>query len=146
MKQSISIRKKEKKPGGIEDLFFDFQKKLYDAIRSEVKGIACSLPQIDLLRHLDEHGEISLTEVAKHLQITKPSASVMIDGMESRKLVMRTIPDYDRRSVIISLTPSSRKLIRTIAEKKKKVIKTLLTKMTIKEQSELSHLLTKLVE
>ena len=136
---------KGKKPGGIEDLFFSFQKKMFDATRLEMKGLSCSVPQIDLLRYLEEHGEASLTEVAKYLQIAKPSASVMIDGMESRKLVKRTIPDYDRRSVVLTLTPSSKKFISTITEKKKKVIGDLLEKMNKKERDELSQLLTKLV-
>jgi DNA-binding MarR family transcriptional regulator len=137
---------KAKKPGGIEDLFFSFQKKMFDAIRLEMKDLSCSVPQIDLLRYLEEHGEASLTEVAEYLQITKPSASVMIDGMEMRKLVLRTIPDYDRRSVILTLTPSSKKFISTITEKKKKVIGSLLQKIDKKEQAELSHLLSKLVQ
>jgi len=135
----------KKHGGGIENLFFALQKKLFDSIKDEIKGLNCSIPQIELLRHLEEHHELSLSEIARFLKITKPSASVMIDGMENRGLVKRTIPETDRRSVVITLTSKSTALIRAIAGKKKKVISVLIAKMSRKEQADLFTLLEKLI-
>ena len=132
--------------GGIEDLFLAFQKMIFEAIKNEMRDLNCSIPQIELLRYLKEHGKISLTDTAKLLNITKPSASVMIDGLETRGLVHRTIPQNDRRSVNITLTSKSTAVIRKIEEKKKKVIGVLLKKMNASEKEELSALLAKLIE
>ena len=141
----MSVQKKNTK-GGIENLFFTFQKMIFDAIKKEMKDLNCSIPQIELLRCLKECGEISLTDTAKLLGVTKPSASVMVDGMETRGLVRRTTTENDRRGVSITLTPKSRTLIKTIEEKKKKVIAVLLKKMNSREQAELTTLLAKLIE
>lgn len=130
---------------GIEDLLFAFQKRIVDSIRGEIKNLNCSLPQMELLRQLDERGSMSLSEVASQLKITKPSASVMIDGLEKRKLVDRAISKEDRRGIHITLTPASKTLIRKISEKKKKSISILLEKLTPKEKNELSALLTTLI-
>jgi len=130
----------------IEDLLFSFQKKILGAIRTEVKNLNCSLPQMELMRYLHDNERISLSDAARLLGISKPSASVMIDGMEHRGLIRRTVPDSDRRSVILALTAKSKKLVRTIAEKKRKVIRVLLEKMNAKDQASLSHLLAKLIE
>ena len=129
----------------IEDLLFEFQKKIFRSIRDEIKNLSCSIPQGELIKHLSEVESMSLSEVATFLNITKPSASVMIDGMETRKLIQRDTPQNDRRSTIITLTAQSKTLVRTIAQKKKKAIAVLMKKMSKKEQSELSHLLTKLI-
>ena len=129
----------------IEDLLFAFQKKIFKAIRDEVKSLNCSIPQGELIKHLSEHESMSLSDIARHLGITKPSASVMIDGMENRGLVRRETPKEDRRSTLITLTPKSQALVKKIAAKKKNVIGVLMKKMNKKEQSELSTLLTKLL-
>jgi DNA-binding MarR family transcriptional regulator len=140
----MRIKDSSAKPA-IEDLFFALQKKIYDSIKKEVKDMNCSIPQIELMKHLKEHHSISLTETAQLLSVSKPSASVMIDGMEARGMVRRTIPESDRRSVVITLTPKSVATIRTIEEKKKKVIAVLLKKMSPKERSDLAVLLEKLI-
>ena len=138
-------RSKKQPVQNIEDLLYAFQKKVRNAIRDEIKSLNCSIPQGELIKHLSENEQLSLSDIAIFLNISKPSASVMIDGMEERGLVRRTIPKEDRRSTIITLTPKSIALVKTIASKKKKVIAVLMKKMSEKEQSDLSNLLTKLI-
>ncbi len=131
--------------GGIEELLFEFQKRIYGAIKSDVRSINCSLPQMDILKALTEHESLSLTDLAAILQVSKPSASVMIDTMERHGLLARSVQKNDRRSISIRLTPKSKKMVETIAKKKKALIQKLLTKLSGTQKQELSVLLETLL-
>ena len=130
---------------GIVELLFEFQRKIYGAIKTDIKGLNCSVPQMDILRFLSEHESLTLTELASHVGVSKPSASVMIDTMERHGLIARTVPENDRRSIAIRLTPKSRKLVEAIAEKKKQLIEKLLEKLETPERKRLEALLTALL-
>ena len=131
--------------GGIEELLFEFQKRIYGAIKSDVRSINCSLPQMDILKALSEHETLSLTDLATMLQVSKPSASVMIDTMERHGLLARSIPKNDRRSIAIRLTAKSKKMVETVSKKKKALIQNLLTKLSVKQKKELHVLLETLL-
>ena len=130
---------------GIVELLFEFQKKVYGAIKSDIKGLNCSMPQMDILRSLSEYESLTLTELAAQVGVSKPSASVMIDTMERHGLVARAVTANDRRSIAIRLTPKSKKLVRAIAEKKKQLIEKLLEKLKGTERSNLESLLSALL-
>ena len=128
-----------------EDLLFEFQRRIYAAIKTDVRSINCSLPQMDVLRALAEHESLSLTDLAGMLGVSKPSASVMVDTLEKHGLVERTVPKNDRRSISITLTKKSKKMVETIAKKKKTLIANLLTNLTPPEQKKLTQLLETLL-
>ena len=131
--------------GGIEELLLDFQKKIYGAIKTDIKSLNCSLPQMDILRYLSESEALTLTDLARQLGVSKPSASVMVDTMERHGLVARTVQENDRRSISIRLTPKSRKLFETITKKKKELIKRLLTNISAQQRETLESLLSALL-
>ena len=130
---------------GIEELLFDFQRKIYGAIKTDVKSLNCSLPQMDILRFLSEKDSLTLTDLARQLGVSKPSASVMVDTMERHGLIARSVPETDRRSISIRLTPKSKKLFETITKKKKELIRNLLTKISKPERENLESLLSALL-
>ena len=130
---------------GIVELLFEFQKKVYGAIKSDIKGLNWSMPQMDILRSLSEYESLTLTELAAQVGVSKPSASVMIDTMERHGLVARAVTENDRRSIAIRLTPKSKKLVRAIAEKKTQLIEKLLEKLKGGDRANLESLLSALL-
>jgi DNA-binding MarR family transcriptional regulator len=77
-------------------------------IRAEMRSHRApglSVPQFRALVYLSRQQGSSLSDLAKHLGLTAPSTSVMVDGLVSRGLVARQAHPGDRRRVTLALTP-----------------------------------------
>jgi DNA-binding MarR family transcriptional regulator len=77
------------------------------AIRSQMRSHRTpdlSVPQFRTLNFLGRHQGASLSHVAEHIGLTRPSASKLIDGLVQRGLVSREGSLVDRRRVILGLT------------------------------------------
>ncbi len=71
-----------------------------------------SVPQFRTLTFLDRHRGASLSDVAEHIGLTRPSASKLIDSMVARGLVSRKGSRVDRRRVRLALTNRGRVTLR----------------------------------
>jgi DNA-binding MarR family transcriptional regulator len=79
------------------------------SIRAEMRSHRApdlSVPQFRSLVYLSRQKGPSLSDVAEHLGLTSPSASVMVDGLVIRGLVTRQVHPDDRRRVTLELTPA----------------------------------------
>jgi DNA-binding MarR family transcriptional regulator len=77
-------------------------------IRAEMRSHRApdlSVPQFRTLVYLSQHDGSSLSDLAWHLGLTSPSASVMVNGLVGRGLVARQAHPVDRRRVTLALTP-----------------------------------------
>jgi DNA-binding MarR family transcriptional regulator len=63
-----------------------------------------SVPQFRALNFVRRNPGTSLSQVAEHLDLTLPSVSKMIDGLQERKLLTREIDATNRRKMILNLT------------------------------------------
>jgi DNA-binding MarR family transcriptional regulator len=71
-----------------------------------------SVPQFRTLAFLGRHQGASLSDVAEHIGLTRPSASKLIDGLVVRSLVSRKGSSVDRRRVRLALTNQGRVTLR----------------------------------
>jgi long-chain acyl-CoA synthetase len=70
-----------------------------------------SLPQYRVLMLLDEGPEVA-SGLARHLAVTRPTITAVVDGLVSRKLVdRRHDDDTDRRRIGLRLTAAGRDLL-----------------------------------
>jgi DNA-binding MarR family transcriptional regulator len=67
-----------------------------------------SVPQFHVLSLLNREPGSSLSHVARHLGVTRSTASVIVDRLVRRKLVRRTEHPQERRCVVLSLTATGR--------------------------------------
>ena len=81
-----------------EDVWADFTMKEYDVLYTLSK---CPAP-------------ISLTELNRHVLLSQPALSRMVDRLAGRGLVGREVDQDDRRGVRLSLTPAGRELQRRV--------------------------------
>lgn len=77
------------------------------AIRSQMRSHRMSdlsVPQFRTLAFLGLRQGASLSDVAEHIGLTRPSASKLIDGLVARSLVSRKGSPVDRRRIQLALT------------------------------------------
>jgi DNA-binding MarR family transcriptional regulator len=85
------------------------------AIRSQMRSHRkpdLSVPQFRTLNFVGRHQGASLSDVAEHIGLTRPSASKLIDGLVERGLVSRKGSLVDRRRVRLGLTNQGRVTLR----------------------------------
>ncbi len=71
--------------------------------------------EVSILRHLMENEPLSIGQCRDYLYLSDSSTSELIAHLEQDGHVTRTRSPADNRSVMVTLTPSGRKLARSVA-------------------------------
>lgn len=83
----------------------------------ELQRSDMSMLRMDCLKFINHNPDVLISELARHLKVSNPSTSIMIDRMVDEGLVSRTHGTNDRRQVHIKLTPKGQQeLARLSAE------------------------------
>lgn len=83
--------------------------------RRPLPGAAVTPRMLALLRHLEWAGPLTVGEQAVHLEISRATASELVDRLETRGLVQRMRDGRDRRRVFVWLTDAGHEQIRALA-------------------------------
>jgi DNA-binding MarR family transcriptional regulator len=67
-------------------------------------ALSVSVPQFRALNFVNRHPGTSLADVAAHLGVTPATASVIVDRLVRRGLIVRTSDPRERRRVVLTLT------------------------------------------
>ena len=89
-----------------------------------------SVPQFRALGFLDRNPGACLSELSDHLGIARPTASVIVDRLVQRHLVVRTDDPRERRRVALRLTPNGIQLLEQAQYATRAWIATLLTDLS----------------
>src|SRR5919109_2565685 len=76
-----------------------------------VDELGSSFTQVKMLFLLEDGGEHSLSEIARHLGLSLPAASRAVDGLIQRDFVIRRESTSDRRSRLIALSDRGREVV-----------------------------------
>lgn len=95
-----------------------------------------SFSQFHILKHLAE-GECLSTELAKHLHVTSPTVTSIIDGLVERGLVERRHDPANRRAVPLTVTPKGRELVDTLTVAARDVVVEIISSMPEEEKQKL---------
>jgi DNA-binding MarR family transcriptional regulator len=87
----------------------------------------------------------TLSELAQKLNITKPSASVMIDRLKDHGYLIKVKSDNDRRSAHVHLTDKGEKAAQVHTEVHEEIAKLLSKELTKSEKEILIVLLNKAI-
>lgn len=82
--------------------------RMYTQILNQVD---LTLPQYTLLYQLMLLGSVSMTEVSKHLGITKPAVTNLVDRLEEKRFLKRIPNAEDRRVILLEILPKGKKII-----------------------------------
>ncbi len=80
----------------------------FQASRQRIPGTDVTPRLLGLLRLLALAGPLSVGEQARHLGLSRATATELVDRLESKGLVARIRDGPDRRRVFVSLTESGR--------------------------------------
>ncbi|MDQ1320530.1 MAG: hypothetical protein QG655_1773 [Actinomycetota bacterium] len=83
--------------------------------RSVVELTGLPFSRIRILKRLDRH-PMTVKQVAEAATIDAPAATVAVNDLEARGLVVREINPENRRSKVVSLTTAGREMLRACNE------------------------------
>ena len=75
-----------------------------------------SLAQIQTIMTVYGSGQISMTALSKHMGVSPPSSSAMVDRLVEKGILIRKHSRIDRRKVMVQIAPSLKTDIQTIEE------------------------------
>jgi homoprotocatechuate degradation regulator HpaR len=70
-----------------------------------------------VIRVLEEHEWLDITELSEHCVLLMPSLSRIIQNLDTRELVSRRVLESDQRRTAVSLTEKGRRLFSIVAPK-----------------------------
>jgi len=68
-----------------------------------------SLSQFNTVNIILEHGQLTNAELSTLLGISAPSASAMIERLVKKGIVIRKRNPYDRRKIVVAISPQAKK-------------------------------------
>jgi DNA-binding MarR family transcriptional regulator len=128
----------------LQDIFMKFHKKISVALRREAKDVALTIPQLEALRFVIEQKGSTMNDVAKHLGVTAPSATVMIEHLYDKKLIGRRINPSDRRTIHVFPTLKATKLFSSFMKIKIRVLNTMFANLNNEDRKKLVVILKKI--
>ena len=87
----------------LKNHIFSIQSGLHDG-RASCQGEELSMAQVQVLMTLHSSGESTISQLAKQLDVSPPSASSMVDRLEDKGLLYRERSTMDRRKVVVRLS------------------------------------------
>lgn len=103
-----------------------------------------SFLQFETLRYVAEKENPLMKDVADYLYITPPSATSLIDGLVTAKMLERNSDKNDRRIIRVSITPRGQKILDTGFSETANRMRRILTKLDEMDQKNLIEILEKL--
>jgi DNA-binding MarR family transcriptional regulator len=104
---------------------------------------AVTLPQFRALVVLDSNsGQRRVGELAQELRISPSTATRLCDRLVRKRLVSRAVDPTNRREVAISLSSRGRDLVRTVTERRRAEIASIMSKVPPAQRATIVDALT----
>lgn len=127
------------------ELLLDFRRKINEKSKGLTFGKDLTLSQLDTLIFIGTENKKTMESISKHLNITPPSTTTLINKLEKQRLIIRKADKDDRRLTYIELTPKTKKQLSDMKTKKEKIFNSLLSKLNEKERRDFKKIITKLI-
>ena len=112
--------------------------------RDPKKGLQPSLIQIRALGVLRKRPGATLSVLADQLALTLSATSRLVDGLVQKRLVARTIPEKNRRTVSLVLTSAGKKALEDAIRQTQQDLVLLLSKLPEKKRAALTNAMSTL--
>ncbi len=103
------------------------------AVPEEWLSSDLTVTQLRLLLVLHSYGPLRMSDISTRLKVTLPTATVIVDHLVHKNLVLREASPEDRRLVICKLSPEARTLINKLWGSGQMAIKTLLASLSAEQ-------------
>ena len=105
-----------------------------------------TLPQLAILDLLNRGGELTMSDIARSMNVTTAAMTGIIDRLVRDAYVVRVYDPDDRRVIKIKLTPKGSKVVRGILEQRRKIITKIFGVLSQGEREEYLKILTRIRE
>lgn len=113
-------------------------------IDEQLANFGLSRPRLHVLAFLNRAGnEVRMTDIGQWLGVNKANVTRLVDGLERDGLVVRTASVLDRRTILVTITPSGRKRLDTALPHHLEHLSALLGDLSHDEKAMLIHLLAR---
>ncbi|UOQ47247.1 MarR family transcriptional regulator [Gracilibacillus caseinilyticus] len=109
--------------------------------REILNNYPITTPQFIALQFLLEHGDLTLGELSKKINLAFSTTTDLVDRMEKNDIVERVRDTKDRRVVRIHLLEKGREIIHEVIEKRQKYLGEVLSNVKEEDMEQLSTLL-----
>ena len=127
----------------LDETLISFRHMMTTLLLKEAKGSGLSLSHFEIIMYLAQKGKVTMKDIATWLNITPPSASVLVDVLVKKNLVSRIQSNKDRRTVHIIINKEAYKLMTEIHKKKMSLFKKILSKLSSEDKEDLVRILNK---
>jgi len=93
------------------DLLLIFRRKILESVKKEGLKHDLTLSQVEILYFIGPAGKRTMKDIADYLKITPPSATTLVEEMETKGLIKRIKDQKDRRVVFITLAEKTRETL-----------------------------------
>ncbi len=100
-----------------------------------------SMLQMQALVFLNQNKNTSMGDIADYFHIELSSATSLLNKLCEQKLVERHEDPEDRRLVMITLTHKGKSLLKQVINERRKIMEKMLSYLSVKEKTELLHIL-----
>ncbi|MDL2211358.1 MarR family transcriptional regulator [Erysipelotrichaceae bacterium OttesenSCG-928-M19] len=128
-------------------LLISVAKKLRYQLNSELQKIDITSQQWAVIINIDllaANGIVTLIDIAKHLEIDKPTMTGIINRLEKKKLINKSKHPTDNRAHALTLSNDGRKILKDYQSFGDDVLNNFLEKISPAEQQQLHDILDKL--
>lgn len=109
-------------------------------------GLDVTMPQMKVLLLLREHGALRVGVLARHLTVSTPTITGIVDRLVRQGLVRREDDPTDRRVVLNALTARGEGLMDRLRNRGGTELSRALDTLSAQEQADLARLLTRVME
>ncbi len=129
----------------IIDLVFDLSRRVRTGMCFDLGNKHLTVYQLQVLIFIAKQKEIRMVDIADHFNITKPTATVLINSLVKNGYLKRIIGKQDKREVKISLAKKGEKLLEKAVKNRSAKINHILSYVTNQEKEDLEKILQSIV-
>lgn len=126
-------------------LFLDLAVALFGLTAPDWAALPLTMPQFKVLALLLRGDTPTVTEVARVLHVTPPTASGILDRLEEKRLVIREDDPADRRVVHVRLAADRQTLVRQLFPSAERTLDSQFAALDESERDHLEHALRQML-
>ncbi len=128
----------------IISLMFIIGRRMREEMKQNEKVGGASWIHFEALRYIEEQRRPLMSDVAGYFSITRPAATLLVDGLVEGKMLRRIVDVHDRRAVRVALTPKGKQILAQGIKQRVKKITEVFSVLDAKEHAELVRILNKI--
>ena len=95
----------------LADVIARLRRAMRRAARASDPKMTLSVAQLELLSCIAENPGARPSQLARQLRLAPNSVTTLVNGLQTRNLITRATTDLDRRTVLLTLTPTGEQAV-----------------------------------